>query len=330
MTELRAFLQRQPLDYPDTAALGQCLRALVEVGLDQLPLPGSGRTLERFQSLAAVAGHDLGVCKLYEGHTDALAIIEQLGGSTQAGSTWGMWAAEPPNARLRVSRQGHRVSLHGRKAWCSGAAVLSHGLVTAWDEQDRQQLVAVALDQPGVTLTDQGWQAVGMATTGSVEVLFDGAVGEAIGDPGDYLRRPGFWQGGIGIAACWYGAAQSLAQHLQHHCAQREEPHALAHLGAVDRALHAAATVLRSSASCIDAAPQDDAERLARRARAVLEDAAEQVIRHVGHALGAAPYCKNRRFARLSADLPVFLRQSHAERDLAALGQLVIGSTWTL
>ena len=125
MTELRAFLQRQPLDYPDTAALGQCLRALVEVGLDQLPLPGSGRTLERFQSLAAVAGHDLGVCKLYEGHTDALAIIEQLGGCTQPGSTWGMWAAEPPNARLRVSRQGHRVSLHGRKAWCSGAAATS-------------------------------------------------------------------------------------------------------------------------------------------------------------------------------------------------------------
>jgi len=330
MTELEAFLQRQPLDYSDTAALGQCLRALVEVGLDQLPLPGSGRTLERFQSLAAVGAHDLGVCKLYEGHTDALAIIEQLGGRVQAGSTWGMWAAEPPNARLRVSHQGQRVTLHGRKAWCSGAAVVSHGLVTAWDEQDRQQLVAVALDQPGVTITDQGWQAVGMATTGSVEVLFDGAVGEAIGGPADYLSRPGFWQGGIGIAACWYGAAQGLAQHLQQHCAEREEPHALAHLGAVDRALHAAATVLRSSASSIDAAPLDNAECLARRARAVVEDAAEQVIRHVGHALGAGPYCKDRRFARLSADLPVFLRQSHAERDLAALGQLVTGSTWTL
>lgn len=330
MTELEAFLQRQPPDYPDTAALGQCLRALVEVGLDQLPLPGSGRTLERFQSLAAVGAHDLGVCKLYEGHTDALAIIEQLGGTLPAGRTWGMWAAEPPNARLRVSRQGQRVTLHGRKAWCSGAAVVSHGLVTAWDEQDRQQLVAVALDQSGVTITDQGWQAVGMATTGSVEVLFDGAVGEAIGDPGDYLSRPGFWQGGIGIAACWYGAAQSLAQHLQQHCAERQEPHALAHLGAVDCALQAAATVLRSSASSLDAAPLDNAERLARRARAVVEDAAEQVIQHVGHALGAGPYCKDRRFARLSADLPVFLRQSHAERDLAALGQLVTGSTWTL
>lgn len=41
----------------------------------------------------------------------------------------------------------------------------------------------------------------------------------------------------------------------------------------------------------------------------------------VGRALGASPFCRNNHFARLSADLPVFMRQSHAERDLAALGE---------
>ena len=328
--DLQGFLQRQPADYPDTQTLGRCLRALVEAGLDQLPLPGSGQTLERFQRLAEVGGHDLGVCKLYEGHTDALAIIQQLGGSPTPSSMWGMWAAEPPAARVHVRPQGQMVVLNGRKAWCSGASVLSHALLTAWDHHDRQQLVAVALDQPGVTLTDQGWQAVGMGATGSVEVVFEGAEAQAIGNPGDYLQRPGFWQGGIGIAACWYGAAQSIAERLRGHCAQREEPHALAHLGAVDSALHAGAEVLRASALMIDAAPLDDAERPARRARAVVEHAAEQVIQHVGHALGAGPYCKDRQFARLIADLPVFLRQSHAERDLAALGQKVLSGTWAL
>jgi alkylation response protein AidB-like acyl-CoA dehydrogenase len=222
------------------------------------------------------------------------------------------------------------VSLNGRKAWCSGAAVLSHALLTAWDDQDRQQLVAVALDQPGVNVTTQGWQAVGMGATGSVEVVFEGAEAQAIGNPGDYLQRPGFWQGGIGIAACWYGAAQSIAERLRRHCAQRPEPHALAHLGAVDSALHAAAQVLRASALTIDANPLDNAELLARRARAVVEHSVEQVIRHVGHALGAGPFCKDRQFAQLMADLPVFLRQSHAERDLAALGEQVVSGGWAL
>ena len=175
--------------------------------------------------------------------------------------------------------------------------------------------------------------AVGMGATGSVEVLFDSAEGQAIGNPGDYLQRPGFWQGGIGIAACWYGAARQIAEALRQHCAQRQEPHALAHLGAVDTALYAAANVLRFSTLHIDAHPDADAELLARRARAVVEQSAEQVMREVGRALGAGPFCKDRHFARLMADLPVFLRQSHAERDLAALGQSLAEhpeEAWTL
>lgn len=315
-------------EYPDTQALGAALRALVEEGLDQLPLPGSGQTLERFSRLAQVAGHDLRLCKLYEGHADALAIIAELDSPLPpVGSTWGMWAAEPPSAKVRIHRDGPRLRLEGRKAWCSGAAVVSHGLLTAWDEEDRQQLVAVEMHQAGVTVTEDGWHAVGMAATGSVEVVFNGATGLAIGRPGDYLARPGFWQGGIGIAACWYGAAQRLAEALREQCAKRPEPHALAHLGSVDSALHGAACVLRECATQIDRQPKADARLLAQQARACIEEAVEQVMRHVGRAVGAGPYCKDPHFAQLMADLPVYVRQSHAERDLGALGQQIAEQT---
>lgn len=341
---LSEFLDWRKHGFADAKALGECLRALVDEGLDDLPPPGGGQTLERWQALACVAGHDLGLCKLYEGHTDALAIMTELGAPpSERGSTWGMWAAEPPHARVSIAgkvagangkhKDTRRVQLRGRKAWCSGAAALSHALITTWDAHNRQQLVAVALDQPGVTVTADGWRAVGMGATGSVEVQFDGAHGQLIGAPGDYLARPGFWQGGIGIAACWYGAACGLAQHLALQQQQRQEPHALAHLGTVDAALHSAASVLRHSASCLDQAPTANAEWLARRSRAVIEASTEQVIRHVGRALGAGPFCKDSHFAQLMADLPVFLRQSHAERDLAALGQLSCTSltrTWDL
>lgn len=331
---LHAFLQLQRQAPANTEGLGFTLTAMVEQGLDQLPLPGSGQTLQRFRQLAQVAGHDLGLCKLFEGHTDALAILAELDGPAPAvASTWGMWAAEPPTARVRVKRVGQRWRLDGRKAWCSGAAVVSHGLLTAWDEQERQQLLAVPMQQPGVRVTDQGWAAVGMGATASVEVLFCDAEGVPVGGPGDYVQRPGFWHGGIGIAACWYGAACALAQVLREHCARREEPHALAHLGAVDTALAGAASVLRSSAAHIDRLPLANAQLLARRARAVVEAAAAQVIEHAGRAVGAGPYCQDRHFARLIADLPVYLRQSHAERDLAALGQHLIShpnQTWAL
>lgn len=59
------------------------------------------------------------------------------------------------------------------------------------------------------------------------------------------------------------------------------------------------------------------------RARLAVEAAAAEVLCHATRALGAGPLCRNADFARLAADLPVFLRQSHAERDLATLGGLL-------
>jgi hypothetical protein len=254
-----------------------------------------------------------------------------------------MWAAEPPQARVRVSGNGSSVQLDGLKAWCSGAAVLSNALITAWNDDGQQQLVAVDLRQPGVSITQDGWRAVGMGATGSVEVHFKAARGLAVGAPGAYIQRPGFWQGGIGIAACWYGASRAIAMRLLQQVIKQDEPHAQAHLGAVDTALHSALSVLHDAASCIDQAHEDSTghnshehntrhsnmELLARRSRAAIESSAEQVITHVGHALGAGPYCKDAHFARLVADLPVFLRQSHAERDLAALGRLTAAQATT-
>jgi alkylation response protein AidB-like acyl-CoA dehydrogenase len=201
--------------------------------------------------------------------------------------------------------------------------VLSHALITAWNDHGQQQLVAVELGQPGVQVTNEGWHAVGMAATGSVQVIFHNVAVSAVGEPGAYLARPGFWQGGIGIAACWFGAASSIAQRLLQACAKREEAHALAHLGALDMTLSAAAGMLREAARLIDQQPQADAELLARRCRALVEHACERAIEHAGRAMGAGPYCQDAQFARLIADLPVFLRQSHAERDLAQLGKLL-------
>ena len=161
-----------------------------------------------------------------------------------------------------------------------------------------------------------------MADTGTAEVRFADAEATCIGGSGAYLARPGFWHGGAGIAACWYGAAAQLARMMQ---ASAGEPdaHRLAQLGAVDCAVSAVRELLRASARAIDADPAGNAMALALRARLAVEEAAVTVMRHVGEALGAGPFCRSRHFARLMADLPVFLRQSHARRDQAALGQAV-------
>jgi hypothetical protein len=316
------------------ASPGDGLRALIEHGYDRaplLPLPGHGRTLARWRVLAAVAAYDLSLIKLFEGHTDALAILAELDGpAAPAGSRWGTWAAEPPDARVQATQAGIRSNdaageqllLTGTKAWCSGAQAVSHALVTVWLDNE-PVLAAVAMDHPSIAIDTSKWQAVGMQATASADVRFDKTPATLVGAAHAYVRRPGFWHGGAGIAACWYGAAAQIGRTLRDACAQRADPHRLAHLGAVDVALESAAAVLRETAAYIDGNPLVDAQREAMRARLVVEEAATVVMTHATRSLGAGPLCRNARFARALADLPVFLRQSHAERDLASLGELV-------
>ena len=317
------------------------LKHLVDAGLDVLPLPGGGQTLARWRVLAAVAAHDLSLVKLFEGHTDALAILAELGGvpAVPPGARWGTWCAEPPDARVvfEAAEGGRDLRLNGTKAWCSGAASVTHAVVSGWNTEGQPCLAAVAMDQPGVRVTGEGWHAVGMAASASVDVRFDDARAVLVGQPGDYTRRPGFWQGGAGIAACWFGGALGIARRVRESTGPKADAHRLAHLGAMEVALGGAAALLRESAEWIDRHPRDNAQRVAMRVRLAVERAAEELMHHAGRAVGAGPLCREPKFARAMADLPVFLRQSHAERDLAALGQSIITSNteegtspWTL
>lgn len=311
------------------------LHEIVRLGLDQLPLPGCGATLKRWQALAMVAAHNLSLAKLYEGHTDARAILAELDEpgapvATTSGDAWGVWAADSAHARVTITPLADRaVRLDGTKCWCSGAQTVSHGLLTAWHADGRgPHLVRVAMHRPGVSVSAAAWAAVGMAGSASVDVTFSEADAHLVGEVGDYLSRPGFWQGGAGIAACWYGGAMGLGAAL-HDTLAESLPAArgdfrLAALGKVDLALHRTAALLRAAAQWIDGNPLGDASSVALRVRLAAEDCAKSVLDEAGRALGAAAFCRNARFARAAADLPVFVRQSHAERDFVALAERVI------
>lgn len=338
-TESRAGLQGE-----STVTLGDLMHRLVVSALADLPAPGHGRTLARWQALADVAAHDLSLAQLFEGHTDALAILHELGdeAAVPAGSTWGTWAAELPDVKLRFQPQdGGHVSLRGRKSCCWGASTVSNGLLTAWSlDASGPYLVKVAMDQPGVRVIDKGWRAVGMASNASIDVEFNAAQGELLGGARDYLSRPGFWHGGAGIAACWYGGALALARRFKVAAADGGgtgltpgNPLRHASLGKVDLALRQTAALLREAAAWIDAHPRDDACALALRVRLSAKASAGSVLDEVGRALGAGPLCHDAQFARMASDLPVFVRQSGAERDCAALGAHLAasdGTSWAL
>jgi len=299
-----------------------------------LPFPGSGQTRARWRALAELGGQDLCLVKLLEAHYDAQAILAELGGEApRPGELWAVWAAEPPGLPLEfhaaVSSNGR---LTGTKAWCSGADLVTHALVTAHRGGERV-LCRMAMDSARMHYDDSRWRPVGMAGISSGTLELKDVRARSVGEDGAYLKRPGFWHGGAGIAACWYGGAVAVAERLRGEPKISSRPHAAAHLGAIDVALAGARAVLLQTADLIDSEPLQPHRHAVVRARSLVESACRDVVDRVGRALGAGPLCTEGTHAQRCADLLTFVRQHHAENDLQQLGEASAAakdSPWTL
>ena len=297
----------------------------------RLPRPGTGRTAALWEALATVAAVDLQVARALEPHLDAVAILAELdGGAPEPGSTWGVYAAEGPGLRLTATADsppdGSTWRLDGVKPWCSLAERVTHALVTAWVSDDERGLFAVDLRQPGVAFGSDPWVPHGLPDIRSTSLELDAVAASPVGDRGWYLERDGFAWGGIGVAAIWYGATVGVARRLARQGAERElDQIGRMHLGAVDTALHAARCVLAEAAGAVDGglAAGADGALLALRVRDVVAATAERVLGIADHALGPAPLVREPEHAARVADLRLYLRQHHAERDQAAQGRMV-------
>ncbi|MEP7022261.1 MAG: acyl-CoA dehydrogenase [Actinomycetota bacterium] len=288
-----------------------------------LPQPGGGQTMERWRVLAGVGELNLTVARVLETHSDALAILSEAGEPAPEG-TWGVFAAEAPAHRLEAEDRLGKVTLTGVKPWCSIADRLDAALVTAHTGQGRQ-LFRVSLQDSSVRFDlPAGWVARGLRTVSSVAVRFGGTPAQAVGPPGWYLARPGFAWGGMCVAACWHGGARGLQTALRRVSAGRPGDLAALHVGIVDAALYASGTALGHAAVLVDdgEAQGTAGDLLGLRVRAVVADSVERIIRQVGHALGPAPLAFDEEHARRVADLELYVRQHHAERDLARLGSI--------
>ena len=301
-----------PLELP-----GDVNAALALAELLGRSAPSSTRDL--WETLATLASHDLGVARAVEPHLDAVAILTRAGRPVPEGR-WGVFAAEGGDDPLTAVEASGTWSLSGTKPWCSLADRLDAALVTATTTDGSRMLFAVDLGQPGVSPLDGTWVARGLTEIPSGPVRFDTAAADPVGEPGWYLSRPGFAWGGIGVAACWFGGAVGIARTVHAAARERANPFLLEHLGAIDELLGCSRRALAEAADLIDTADPDP-RLLAKRVRATVARACEETLARAGHALGPAPLALDAAHAKRVADLQLYVRQHHAERDVASLGE---------
>ncbi|MEV8214699.1 acyl-CoA dehydrogenase family protein [Leifsonia sp. NPDC077715] len=291
-----------------------------------VPLPGGGRTRERFAALARVAASDVTAARVLEPHLDALAILADAGHpAPAAGTTWGVFAAEAPGTSLTAERTADGWTLTGVKPWCSLGGRLSHALVTARDGDDRR-MFAVGLRAPGVAAEPTAWVARGLAEVTSGSLQFDHVPAEPVGDPGWYLERPGFRWGGIGVAACWWGGCVPFFRALADRAAASDDPLRAARTGELYRVLESARLHLARAAEAIDAGVSgDEAAVLAHTVRGAAADAVALTLAAVLDLLGPAALAFDETHARRAADLELYATQYHRGRDDVSLANRLPG-----
>jgi hypothetical protein len=291
-----------------------------------LPLPGGGHTAERHQLLAKTAREDLSLAKLAEAHWDAVAILAEAGRSAQPDMLYAVWASEIPGREIRLERIAGGFQICGSKPFCSGLGIVDRALITVGLPE--QRLVEVDLknksDQISVNL--DVWQTDAFRVTQTGAITFQNlqlSQDSLVGVPGWYLERPGFWHGACGPAACWAGGVEGLLDFAL--TSRRDDPHSLAHLGAMQASVWGMHSLLIEAGDEIDAAPFDSkaAQIRALQVRHLIDQMGTEILQRFSRAYGPYPLSMNEETSRRYHEAGLYMRQSHAERDLECLGRLI-------
>ena len=209
---------------------------LTEAGLLSAPLPrrlgGSGLNgvggglLPLLQVLKQVGWGSLPVGRIYEGHVNALALVELFGTELQqaraaddvheAGRIFGVWNAEEEAAGVTLKLKdlgGGRYRFEGGKIFCSGLGHVTRPIVGARWEGGGWQMCLLPMEQIAARMDHRWWQPIGMEATVSGVLDLTGielSADSLLGPPDVYYQEPWFNGGAIRFVAVHLGGAQAL------------------------------------------------------------------------------------------------------------------------
>ncbi len=288
----------------------------------EMPLPGRGSTAQRHLQLMKFGKRDLSLARLAEAHYDAVAILAEADCIATDGAIYGVWASEIPGKGIELHRTREGLFVTGSKMFCSGAPLIDKVLVTATIPDHRLIAIDLRAHAQTIDIDDSAWMVRAFQETRTATVTFKNtpvSESDIIGPAGWYLKRPGFWHGACGPAACWAGGAEGLVDYALKQT--RRDSHTLAHLGAMEASVWSMKSFLESAGRQIDECPHDSvgAQRRALIVRHIIEQACTDVLRRFARAYGPYPLSMSESISQRYEELDLYLRQSHAERDLEAL-----------
>ncbi|HEY5848499.1 MAG TPA: hypothetical protein VIT42_17080 [Microlunatus sp.] len=279
--------------------------------------------------LLALGRTDVPLSRLAEGHIDALRILDQADRKPEPDALYGVWASRSQRTGLSADRVEGGLVLDGTIRFASGAGVLDRALVPVWLSSEEHLLIDLAVAELPVDTGD--WSTTAMEVSRSHTVPIRQLRVEAelqIGPQNFYLARPGFFPGGVGVAACWAGGAARIADLTRLRLREPASPLQL-RLGRIRTALAAAGAVVLAAAQRLEgllADPESDPsllQVLSTEARAAVAGAVDTVLSEVQRIAGPAGLAYDADLTRAIHDLQLYVLQQNADADDGFLGGFV-------
>lgn len=298
---------------------------------------GSGQPDLTARALMRVGAANLSVGRLWEGHINALCLVNRYGSGRMRRAVGqmiedkaflGVWGAD---GDVPVTWQMPDDHLAGGKNFASGLGTVTHAIVTVNSGAEvRLALIDVSDRRRG---NPAAWDMEGMKATASGRYDFDGMPIRSvdwIGEPGDYLREPHFVGGVWRIAALQVGAALGLLDRAAAQLRSNGRIHAEAQtarlMAIVMRAWAGMSVVERVAKASVR--PGHSTERivsLSISARLLTEEISLDAIRAVEQSLGLRHFAAGSETGRIARDLSVYTRQAARDAFLQRAGTHALG-----
>ncbi len=309
----------------------------------------SPRRRRLFDRLATVGRGSLPVGRIFEGHVNALLLVEAYGTPEQvarheadaaAGHLFAVWNTEAADG-VRLQLAPDRIELHGSKTFATAAGHATRAVVTGNDAEGRRWMVVVDTDRTPPELDRTFWRPLGMRPTASAMADFGGITlppHALLGGAGDYYREPMFSTGAARFAAVQLGGAEAVfdeTRHFLRRLGRTDDPYQRARLGEMAMCIATGRHWLAAAAArLLDPPGRDPAvpttgrreadAAFAHLMRIAVEDLCLRVLPLAERSVGARGLLRPEPFERLHRDLTHYLRQGSPDAVLAAAGAYVL------
>lgn len=341
---------------------------MAQVGLLTTPLPHergglglgtqAGGTLALLKLLKQIGRGSLPVGRVYEGHVNALQLIETFGTKAQKESyaadvhdhhfIFAVWNTEASDGVRLVPLAGGRYRLEGAKTFASGADWVKRPLITGTLPDGGRQMCIVPMERVEVGVDPSWWQPLGMHASVSYKLDFSGVeltADDLLGAPNDYTRQPWLSGGAIRFTAVQLGGAEALLDATVEYLkamSRIDDPYQKARVAQMSIAVESGNLWLRGSAALLEEAasvfytssqnvsatslPQEAGTVLAyvNMTRSAIERICLDVLEDTERAVGARGLLQPQPFERLVRDLRLYLRQPAPDAALAEVGRYVL------